>query len=162
VNITINRKRITISDSTAELLLKYKDTIDQMVNFWDKHMTYMEKNKKNLHRPRVVDLVAEALNIIYTTKIRKTTDYYPDMPIRCTEYFEEIKKAEGGMSDIRIALKYGNPMARYCIEAYVSKQYDKIAKEKQIKQGKETIKYTKNKYKLTRGTMYNARKKLGW
>ena len=75
MNITINRKRITISDSTGELLLKYKDTIDQMVNFWDKHMTYMEKNKKNLHRPRVVDLVAEAMLHLYAGN-------YTDMPLR--------------------------------------------------------------------------------
>ena len=162
MNITINRKRITISDSTAELLLKYRDTIDQMVNFWDKHMTYMEKNKKNLHRPRVVDLVAEAMNIIYNTKIWTNDDYYPDMPVRCTKYFENIKKAADGKRKVIDALRYSNPMARYCIEAYISKQYDKMAKEKQKKQGKKTIKYTKNKYKLTRGTAYNARKKLGW
>jgi len=173
VNITINRKRINISDSTAELLLKYKDTIDQMVNFWDKHMTYMEKNKKNLHRPRVVDLVAEAMKIIDSTEIKSSTEHYPDMPIRCTKYFEEIKKQWRGSYRVRRALRYGNPMARYCIEAYVSKQLDKMTEAKQIKQGKQIIKigdreykdgirYTKNKYKLTRGTAYNARKKLGW
>jgi len=157
MNITINRKKITISDSTAELLLKYKDTIDQMVNFWDKHMTYMEKNKKNLHRPRVVDLVAEAMLHLYAGN-------YTDMPLRCKNYFTDIRESEGfTMRKLRNTyIRYGNPVTRYCIEAYISKQYDKMAKAKQEKQGKKTIKYTKNKYKLTRGTAYNARKKLGW
>jgi len=157
MNITINRKRITISDSTAELLLKYKDTIDQMVNFWDKHMTYMEKNKKNLHRPRVVDLVAEAMLHLYAGN-------YTDMPLKCKNYFTDIRESEGfTMRKLRNTyIRYGNPVTRYCIEAYISKQYDKMAKAKQEKQGKKTIKYTKNKYKLTRGTAYNARKKLGW
>jgi len=157
MNITINRKRITISDSTAELLLKYKDTIDQMVNFWDKHMTYMEKNKKNLHRPRVVDLVAEAMLHLYAGN-------YTDMPLKCKNYFTDIRESEGfTMKKLRNTyIRYGNPITRYCIEAYISKQYDKMAKAKQEKQGKKTIKYTKNKYKLTRGTAYNARKKLGW
>jgi len=157
VIITINRKRITINDSTADLLLKYKDTIDQMVNFWDKHMTYMEKNKKNMHRPRVVDLVAKAMLNIYSGN-------YTDMPLRCKNYFTDIRESSDfSMRRLRNTyIRYGNPTARYCIEAYISKQYDKMGRAKQVNQGKTVIKYTKNKYKLTRGTAYNARKKLGW
>ena len=155
--ITINRKRITINDSTADLLLKYKDTIDQMVKFWDRHMTYMERNRKNMHRPRVVDLVSEAMLHLYAGN-------YADMPLRCKNYFTSIRESSDfSMRRLRNTyIRYGNSTARYCIEAYISKQYDKMGRAKQEKQGKTTIKYTKNKYKLTRGTAYNARKKLGW
>jgi len=172
VIITINRKRITINDSTADLLLKYKDTIDQMVNFWDKHMTYMERNRKNMHRPRVVDLVSEAMLKIYAGN-------YTDMPLRCKNYFTDIRESSDfSMRRLRNTyIRYGNPTARYCIEAYISKQYDKMSAKKQPKIGntitvvknkrkiekkKERYVYTKNKYRLTRGTAYNARKKLGW
>ena len=153
--IRIKNTRIEITDETAELLVKNRDTINQMALFWDRHITYMQNNKKNMHRPRVVDLVSEAMNHLYVGN-------YKDMPNKCKRYYTDLREKENvSMSKLRNKyIKYGNEIARYCIEAYISKQYDRESMRKQ--KGKQNIKYTKNKYKLTRGTFYNAKKKLGW
>ncbi len=149
------KQTIEVDDNTAELIFKHKDTIKQMVEFWDRHMEFMKKNKNRLHRPRVVDFIANAMLTIYSGS-------YNDMPKRCENYFEGIKeKTNPSMRFIQSRIiRYGDPMVRQCIEAYISKQYDKMSREKQA--GRRVIKYTRNKYKLTKGSFYNAKRKLGW
>lgn len=166
VKIRIGGESWDIEQDTANAIREYKDELNEIMKFWKEHKAYENKPKteKVTGRPPFICLLKDAINEVERGR-------YNNMPKSCADHFNGIKReltneiANGNMNAQRLlsSLRYislHNPQTRYCLESYISKRLDILSGDKQegtIQGGRLTKKYTRNKYRITVGSMRRAK-----
>jgi hypothetical protein len=166
VRIRVGGESWDIDQETAISIREYKEEMDKVMKFWREHKEYENKPKseKVTGRPPFICLLKDAIDEVERGR-------YNNMPDSCKTYFEDLKSklaeevSKGNMNAARLltSLRYislHSPQTRYCLESYISKRLDILSGNMQtgsMSGGRFVKKYTRNKYRITVGSMRRAK-----
>jgi len=155
VKITVGRTSWDIDSKTAKLLVKYKDDLDKAMHIWNRNREFKNKEGYKINgRPAFICLIRDA--------IYEMEHNLNGMPKSCEDIRAEarkrykIKETDSGMRRLRY-INLRNDGMRWCIEEYISKRLDQLSESKQIGKPNIDIKRTRNKYRLTTGSLRRAK-----